>query len=136
MSLKLFFACSLMSLNSALLAAELGQLTLEQLESLQQRKNPLLIDIRIAGERERTDIIPGCHRLQSFDEDVNFDRAKWLAGLTKLQKDGERPIVQVYRSQLAEQMDMKNVYHLSNGINEWLQSGHNAQSACAPNKTC
>lgn len=145
MLLKLFFICLLALLTPASFAAELGQLTPEQLESLRRRQNPLVVDIRTQKEWNSTGTIPGSRKLQSFDEDGNFDKGKWLSGLKELQKSGKRPIVLVCRSGnrsrivgriLAEQMDMENVYHLSDGIKKWLESGHKTENACQPTRTC
>lgn len=145
MNLKLFFICLFLLFGFNASAAELGQLTPEQLESLQQQQHPLIVDIRTAEEWVQTGIIPGSHKLQSFDEQGHFDKDKWLNELKKLQKDNSQPIVLVCRSghrsgiigkMLIEKLNMQNIYHLSDGILHWLKTGHEIADTCQSNQTC
>jgi len=145
MILKLFFSSFLILCSFNLLATELGQLNPEQLENLQQRQNPLIIDVRTSKEWTQTGIIPNSHPLQFFDERGNFDEKKWLADLKDLQENSDQTIVLVCRSGnrsrkvgelLTKKLGMKNIYHLSNGIQQWLKSSHKLVENCHPNKRC
>ena len=145
MILKLFFSSILILCSFNLLATELGQLNPEQLESLQQQQNPLIIDVRTAKEQTKTGIIPNSHPLQFFDERGNFNEEKWLVDLKNLQKNSDQPIVLVCRSGnrsgkvgelLTKKLDMRNIHHLSNGIQQWLKTNHKLVENCYPNKNC
>ncbi len=145
MILKLFFSSFLILVSFNLLATELGQLTSEQLENLQQQQNPLVIDVRTTKEWTQTGIIPNSHPLQFFDERGHFDEEEWLADLKKLQENSNQAIVLVCRSGsrsgkvgefLTKKLGMKNIHHLSNGIQQWLKTRHKLVENCHPNKTC
>lgn len=144
MIIRLFFTTLLALYSFNIFAIELGQLTPQELETLREKK-PLIIDIRTAKEWKATGIIPNSQKLQSFDEQGNFNKDKWLAELKKLQKNDKQTIVLVCRSghrsdlvgkMLTEKLGMKNIYHLSNGILEWVKSGHKTTETCQPNQTC
>lgn len=125
--------------SARLFAAELGQLTAEQLLDLQQQGNALVVDVRTPQEWQTTGLIPNSKPLQSFDSNGHFDQEKWLAGLDKLKSSPDQPVILVCRSGnrsgkvgqiLTEQLGMKNVYHLSNGIQSWIKAGHPTQPDC------
>ncbi len=145
MILKLFFSSLLILCSFNLLATELGELTSEQLENLQQQQNPLIIDVRTPKEWTQTGIIPNSHPLQFFDERGNFDKEKWLTELKKLQENSDQPVVLVCRSGnrsakvgefLTKKLGMKNIYHLSNGLQQWKKSNHKLVESCYPKKHC
>jgi rhodanese-related sulfurtransferase len=145
MILKLFLTTllSLCSFNS--FATELSALTPDQLEKLQQQNNPLVIDIRTLTEWQQTGLIPNSHPLQFFDEHGRADQQKWLAELKKLQKNSDQAIVLVCRSGnrstkvgkiLTEVLGLKNIYHLSKGIQHWLALNHNLVAYCDADNAC
>jgi rhodanese-related sulfurtransferase len=118
---------------TGLYAAELGQVTAEQLLSMQQNSKALVVDVRTTAEWQATGVIADSQKLESFDSNGRFDQEKWLVNLEKLKSSPEQPVILVCRSGnrsgkigqiLTEQMGMKNVYHLSNGIQSWIKSGH------------
>lgn len=112
-------------------AAELGQVSSEQLQQLQQTQQALVVDIRTAAEWQSTGIIADSKKLQSFDKDGQFDVTAWTAALNGLKTRPDQPVVLVCRSgnrshkvgQLLVQQGVPNVYHLSNGIQGWITSG-------------
>jgi rhodanese-related sulfurtransferase len=118
---------------TGLYAAELGQVTAEQLLSMQQNSKALVVDVRTTAEWQATGVIADSQKLESFDSNGRFDQEKWLVNLEKLKSSPEQPVILVCRSGnrsgkigqiLTEQLGMKNVYHLSNGIQSWIKSGH------------
>jgi rhodanese-related sulfurtransferase len=122
-----------------LLADELQAITPEQLLDLQQNHHALIIDVRTEAEWQATGIISDSRKLQSFDSQGQFDQVKWLADLEKLKASPEQPVVLVCRSGnrsdkvgafLTQQLGMKNVYHLQNGLQSWIQSGHPISPNC------
>ncbi|WP_445371268.1 rhodanese-like domain-containing protein [Methylomonas sp. HW2-6] len=126
-------------LSAGLQAAELGELDTEQLGTMQQNQNALVVDIRTPQEWQATGLIPGSHKLQSFDADGKFDQQKWLADLEKLKTSPDQPVILVCRSgnrstkvgkMLSEQPGMPKVYHLNNGIQSWIRSGRPVAPDC------
>ncbi|MDQ7090728.1 MAG: rhodanese-like domain-containing protein [Methylococcales bacterium] len=145
MILRLFFTSLLILCSFNLFATELGQLTPQQLETLQQQQNPLVIDIRTQKEWAQTGIIPKSHPLQFFDEQGHFNEEQWLENLKKLQEKSDQPIVLVCNSGnrsskvgelLTQKLGMKNIYHLSKGFRHWLKSSHPVVENCHLTKTC
>lgn len=136
MMLKSFILFLLSLVAPGLLAAELGQVTAEQLQAMQQAEHALVVDIRTEAEWQASGVIPNSHKLQSFNKDGQFDSAKWLADLQKLKTSPEQPVILVCRSgnrsskvgEFLTQQGMTNVYHLSNGIQSWIKSGHPVKS--------
>jgi rhodanese-related sulfurtransferase len=124
-----FFLLLFSSVN--LLAAELGLLNPENLESMQKQQQALVVDIRTAKEWQATGIIPQSQPVEFFDEQGHYDLEKWLAHIKQLQKSPEQPLILVCRSgnrsgklgnMLTKQLDMKNVYHLSSGMMSWIKA--------------
>ncbi|MDT4290919.1 rhodanese-like domain-containing protein [Methylomonas sp. MO1] len=122
-----------------LYATELGKITAEQLLSMQQNQNALVVDVRTAPEWQATGVIAQSQKLESFDSNGHFDQEKWLANLEKLKSSPDQPVILVCRSGnrsgkigqiLTEQLGMKNVYHLSNGIQSWIKDGHPVKADC------
>lgn len=121
------------------LAAELQPVTPEQLLDMQQNQQALVIDVRTEAEWQASGIISNSHKLQSFDNNGKFDQDKWLADLEKLKSSPEQPVILVCRSGnrsgkvgalLARQLGMKNIYHLENGLQSWIKSGHPVSPNC------
>ena len=113
-------------------ADDLGQVSAEQLQAMQQNGQALVIDIRTEAEWKATGVIPGSLKLQSFNSDGEFDSAKWLADLQKLKTSSEQAVILVCRSgnrsskvgNFLIREGVPNVYHLNNGIQSWIESGH------------
>ncbi|WKJ91548.1 rhodanese-like domain-containing protein [Methylomonas montana] len=135
--LTLFWLACLFA--APLYATELGRVTAEQLLSMQQNGNALVIDIRTEPEWQSTGVIPDSQKLQSFDSNGRFDQEKWVTDLEKLKSSPDQAVILVCRSGnrstkigqiLTEQLGMKNVYHLSNGIQSWIKEGHPVKTDC------
>ncbi len=114
-------------------AAELTNLTVKQLAQLQEKQNALVVDIRTEREWEQTGIIPGSHKLQFFAADGQYNAEKWLSDLEQLKSSPEQPLILVCRSgnrsslvgnMLSKQKQIKNIHHLSNGIQSWIKLGN------------
>ncbi|OQW78742.1 MAG: rhodanese [Proteobacteria bacterium ST_bin11] len=125
--------------TAQLFANELGKVTAEQLLRMQQEHNALVVDVRTAPEWQSTGVIANSQKLESFDSNGHFDQEKWLANLEKLKSSPDQPVILVCRSGnrsgkigqiLTEQLGMKNVYHLSNGIQSWIKDGHPVKADC------
>lgn len=134
---SIFFILSLFA--PWLAAEELGQVSAEQLQAMQQNNNALIVDIRTEAEWQATGVIPNSRKLQSFDSDGKFDSEKWLADLQKLKSTPDQAVILVCRSgsrsskvgEFLTQQGMHNVYHLSNGIQSWIKSGQPITPACS-----
>lgn len=122
----LFFFAHLLS------AAELNNITPEQLKTL-RNNDALVVDIRTAEEWNATGIIPGSKKLEFFNDQGEFDADKWLAALNQLHSTAKQPVILVCRSgnrsnmlgnYLANKLEMKNIYHLQNGILSWIKAGN------------
>lgn len=136
--LNLIFA-GLLSCSLAPRAAELTGIGPEQLLEMQQNQNALVVDIRTEAEWQNSGVIADSRKLQSFDEQGRFDAEKWLADLEKMKSSPGQPVILVCRSGnrsgkvgtlLSRQLGMKNVYHLDNGLQAWLKSGHPVSPNC------
>jgi rhodanese-related sulfurtransferase len=118
--------------SGTLAATEPGQVSAEQLQTLQLNDHALVIDIRTETEWHATGTIPGSQKLQSFNADGQFDTEKWLADLQKLKTSPDQAIILVCRSgnrsskvgEFLIRQGMPNVYHLNNGMQSWIKSGH------------
>lgn len=135
--LTLLFSVALFSCSAW--AEELKTVTPEQLLEMQAHKDALIVDIRTEAEWQASGIIPNSHKLQSFDNQGNFDQKTWLSELEKMKSSPDQPVILVCRSGsrsgkvgafLTEQLGMKNVYHLDNGLQSWLKSGHRVSPNC------
>lgn len=125
-------------------AADLGQLTPEQLAEMQTSQHALVIDIRTEAEWQSTGVIADSLKLQSFDANGKFDQDQWLAALKQAQSSPDQPVILVCRSGnrsgkvgeiLTKQLNMNNVHHLSRGIGAWAQSGLPLTANC-PAQRC
>lgn len=126
-------------LGSTVMAAELETVTPEQLLEMQQNQNALVVDIRTEAEWQASGIISNSHKLQSFNNQGEFDPEKWLAALEQMKSSPDQPVILVCRSGnrsgkigafLTQQLDMKNIYHLENGLQSWVKSGHPVSPNC------
>ncbi|WP_305906872.1 rhodanese-like domain-containing protein [Methylomarinum sp. Ch1-1] len=142
MNIKTISIVILALFSSLLSAAELIDLSVPQLQAMRQNSEALIIDIRTEKEWQATGTLPASHKLQFFNASGDYDAEKWLAELKKLKSSPDQPVVLVCRSGnrsgmvgnfLAKQLGMKNVYHLSSGIESWLQAGQEVDAPC-PNK--
>lgn len=133
----LAFACLFFA--NVVLADELKAITPEQLLELQQNNAALVVDIRTEAEWQSSGVIPNSHKLQSFDQQGQFDESKWVAALENMKSSPDQPLILVCRSGnrsskvgtlLTEKLGMKKVYHLNNGLQSWLKSGHTVTPNC------
>lgn len=125
--------------TSAVMAVELQTVTPNQLLDMQQNQNALVVDVRTDSEWQASGVISNSHKLQSFDHQGNFDPQAWLAKLEKMKSSPDQPVILVCRSGnrsakvgaiLTQQLGMKNIYHLENGLQSWSQSGHPLSPNC------
>ncbi|MCK9608632.1 MAG: rhodanese-like domain-containing protein [Methylomonas sp.] len=132
------FAC-LLSCSQPLLAEDVTAISPEQLLDMQQHNNALVVDIRTEAEWQHSGIIAESHKLQFFDQQGHFEQDKWLADLEKMKSSPNQPVILVCRSGnrsskvgslLAQQLGMKNIYHLDNGLQSWLKTGHPVSANC------
>ena len=133
-----FFTCSIC-------AEELGLLSPEQLIAMQKNTNALVIDIRTEKEWETTGIIPDSHKLQFFSSKGKYDEKQWLTSLKKLKTSNDQPVILVCRSGnrsemvgnlLSNKLNMKNIYHLSEGIMPWIEAGNKTSKDCLTEIAC
>ncbi len=145
MILKIFSFFLLCLANFGVTAADLIEITPEQLESMQKQQQPLVVDIRSDKEWAATGVIPNSQPLQFFDSDGSYDLNKWLTQIKAMQKLPEQPLVLVCRSGrrsaalgklLMNEAGIKEVYHLSNGLNGWTKAGKLLEKACYVNLEC
>lgn len=140
-----FIVSSCFLLFSALLAAaDLINLSSEQLLSMQQN-NALVVDIRTVDEWRQTGVIPGSHQLEFFNAQGAYDADRWLQQLNAQRQSPEQPIILVCRSGnrsktvgnfLAKQLKMDNIYHLEQGMSEWLKENKPTEPGCANLLAC
>lgn len=145
MKTKLFLILLLSFFSVHIAAEELGQLTSEQLLTLQKESNALVIDIRTEKEWGATGVIPDSHKLQFFSPSGNYDAKKWLADLNQLKTEENQAIILVCRSGgrsgkvgslLAKELEMNNIHHLSNGITSWIKAGNKIKKDCTNTLAC
>ena len=130
------FIFSLILPLGSLQAEELKLLNPEQLQSIQAQQSPLIIDVRTPAEWQATGIIPNSHKLQGFDSNGQFDAVKWTAELEKLKTAPNQAVILVCRSgnrsgkigEILLKQGQNNIYHLQNGIQGWIQTGHPVQA--------
>lgn len=136
----------LLSLFSSLIYAdELIDLSAQQVVTMQQQDGALVVDIRTEPEWQQTGIIPDSHKLKFFNRDGKYDAEQWLTELTKLKASPDQAVILVCRSGnrssrlgnfLTQQLGMKNIYHLSSGIQGWRQSGLRLDQGCPTQTAC
>lgn len=145
MKIKLTFFLLLTLFSSFISAEELINLSSDQLIALQKNQNALVIDIRTEKEWATTGTIPNSHKLQFFSANGKYDAEKWLSDLENLKSSAEQPIILVCRSgsrsgmvgnMLSKQKNMKNIFHLSNGIMPWIKAGNEVNKECSPQQSC
>lgn len=145
MHLKIILFILLSLLSSLTVADELIDLSVEQVQAMQNDGEALMIDIRTEQEWQSTGIIPSSHKLEFFNKQGKYDAEQWLNELTKLQSSPDQPVILVCRSgnrsgmvgqYLTQQLGMKNVYHLSNGIQAWIKKGKKLDNVCLNQIAC
>lgn len=145
MKIKFLFITLMTLFSSIISAEELGNLTTEQLLNLQNNNNALVIDIRTEKEWQATGTIPDSHKLQFFSDKGKYDTEKWLNDLNRLKTSENQPIILVCRSGnrsgrvgnlLTQQLGMKKIYHLSNGMMSWIKTGNKTTKDCLPQLAC
>ncbi len=145
MTLKIFAFFLLTLTSCALIAAELIEITPEQLETLQKQQQALVVDIRTEKEWATTGVIPASQQVQFFDNDGKYDVDKWLEQVKSLQNLPQQPLILVCRSGhrsetlgklLTHELGMKQVYHLSNGLNAWIKDGKLLEKSCYVQQGC
>lgn len=123
----------------SVVAAELGNLSPDQLLDMQRNDHALVVDVRTPAEWQSTGIIADSHKLQAFDATGNFDADAWVAKLQKLKTSPNQPIILVCRSGnrsgkvgevLTQKLGMTRVYHLANGLQSWFNSGRPLSPNC------
>ncbi len=135
----------LLLFSTLVLATELENLTVEQVEALQKQGKALIIDVRTPEEWRQTGVIPGSKPLQFFDKDGNAQTQTWLSQFDKLRKSPDQPVVLVCRSGhrsglvgnfLTKKLGLKNINHLSTGIKSWIKSGKPLEPVCSDKSSC
>jgi len=127
---------SLLLAGTVVDAAELSRIDPEQIQNLQTQQSPLIIDVRTPAEWHATGIIPNSHKLQGFDDNGQFDAARWTTELNKLKSSPDQPVILVCRSgnrsgkigEILVQQGAQNIYNLNGGIQGWIRSGHSVQA--------
>lgn len=126
-------------------ADELVDLTVSQVLAMQQDRAALVIDIRTEKEWDTTGTIPSSHKLEFFNNAGDYDAERWLAQLEKLKTTPEQPVILVCRSgnrsgivgnYLTRQLGMRNIYHLSSGIDSWTAAGQKLVKTCVNQLAC
>ena len=145
MKIKLIFITLMALFTSIISADELGNLTTKQLLKLQKNSNALVIDIRTEKEWQATGTIPNSHKLQFFSDKGKYDTKKWLTDLKQLKSNDDQIVILVCRSgnrsgkvgnMLTQQLSMKKIYHLSNGMMSWIKAGNKTTKDCLPQLAC
>ncbi len=145
MKIKLLSMVFLSFLSAPAMAEDLVALSVEQLQAMQRDAGALVIDIRTDKEWQTTGVIPGSHTMEFFGADGKYDAHKWLTDLSTLKSAPEQPVILVCRSGnrsgrlgncLTQQLGMKNVYHLSDGIESWIQAGGKLDAPCLNQTAC
>ena len=132
MKIKLFFISFLLLLAPLLTADTLTNLSNDQLLDY-QKNNPLVIDIRTVKEWQMTGTIPHSKKLTFFPRPGQPNLKQWLNDLEQLKTSADQAVILVCHSGnrsgkvgylLAQQLNMKNIFHLSNGISSWIKAGN------------
>ncbi|MCD2453048.1 rhodanese-like domain-containing protein [Methylicorpusculum oleiharenae] len=132
-------------LPSLLPADELSRVDIAQLIDLRDRQNALIIDIRTPQEWAASGLIPQSYPLTFFDAEGRYDLDRWLAKLDKLRSTPDQAVVLVCKSGnrsakagqlLTQTQQMKNIYHLQNGIVGWVTAGNPVARNCPNQLAC
>lgn len=130
---KVFLILTLAFFGKMLIAAELIGVDVDQLKTMQQEQQSLVIDIRTAEEVAELGIIPGSKTITFYDADGNYDAKAWLDKLDQQKQTPDQAVVLVcrggYRSKqvgdfLVDQIGLDAVYHLEGGLNSWKKQGN------------
>jgi rhodanese-related sulfurtransferase len=123
---KVFFSILLFI---SYLNADFREVTPKELQEMIEYKIPV-IDIRTPNEWFETGVIPTSNKIMFFDSRGKYNIKVWEKKLLKVIKNKSTPFVLVCRSGnrtgsvgefLAFTLDYKNVYHLQEGINSWIE---------------
>ena len=118
---KVFLILTLAFFGKILFAAELIEIDVDQLKSMQQEQQPLVIDIRTAKEVAEQGIIPGSKAIAFYDAEGNYNAKAWLDELDQHKKTSDQAVVLVcqggYRSKkvgdfLVDKIGLEAIYHL------------------------
>ncbi len=143
MKLTYSFFLTLLLTFGSLSAEELGELSNSDFVKMQPEA--LVIDIRTEQEWQQTGTIPNSHKLQFFSAEGKYDTEEWIRQMEALKTNPDQPVILVCRSgsrssmvgnMLTKQLNMKNVYHLSNGILPYIKTGHAVKKDCPDSKSC
>jgi len=143
--LKTFTLVFLVLVTGLVNAEELKNLSVEQVEALQKKGDALIIDVRTEQEWKQSGIIPNSKPLQFFDKQGHANAKQWLAKLQQLKSSPDQPVVLVCRSGnrsgmvgrfLTENVGMKNISHLSTGIQSWIKAGKPVAPVCNNQPNC
>jgi rhodanese-related sulfurtransferase len=135
----------LLSITQLSIATELVNVDPKQLQSMQDQKNALVIDIRTIKEWNETGTIPRSEKLEFFNAEGQFNAELWIEHLNNLRQSPDQPIILVCRSgnrsgkvgnYLTQQLGMNNIYHLQNGMNGWLKEGNKTEKDCSTSANC
>jgi len=144
-TLSLFSFLFFLLFSSLLWAADLNNLSVEEVEALQKQGDVLIIDVRTPEEWKQTGIIPGSVPLQFFDKDGNALTQTWLTQFDQLRKSPDQPVILVCRSGhrsglvgnfLTKKLGLEHINHLSTGLKSWLKAGKPVKPACQANTPC
>jgi len=144
-TLSLFSFLFFLLFSGLLWAADLNNLSVEEVEALQKQGDVLIIDVRTPEEWKQTGIIPGSVPLQFFDKDGNALTQTWLIQFDQLRKSPDQPVILVCRSGhrsglvgnfLTKKLGLEHINHLSTGLKSWLKAGKPVKPACQANTPC
>jgi len=144
-TLSLFSFLFFLLFSGLLWAADLNNLSVEEVEALQKQGDVLIIDVRTPEEWKQTGIIPGSVPLQFFDKDGNALTQTWLTQFDQLRKSPDQPVILVCRSGhrsglvgnfLTKKLGLEHINHLSTGLKSWLKAGKPVKPACLANTPC
>ncbi len=144
-TLSLFSFLFFLLFSGLLWAADLNNLSVEEVEALQKQGDVLIIDVRTPEEWKQTGIIPGSVPLQFFDKDGNALTQTWLTQFDQLRKSPDQPVILVCRSGhrsglvgnfLTKKLGLEHINHLSTGLKSWLKAGKPVKPACQANTPC
>ncbi len=144
-TLSLFSFLFFLLFSGLLWAADLKNLSVEEVEALQKQGDVLIIDVRTPEEWKQTGVIPGSVPLQFFDKDGNALTQTWLTQFDQLRKSPDQPVILVCRSGhrsglvgnfLTKKLGLEHINHLSTGLKSWLKAGKPVNPVCQDDTQC
>ncbi|WP_198245018.1 rhodanese-like domain-containing protein [methane-oxidizing endosymbiont of Gigantopelta aegis] len=144
-TLSLFSFLFFLLFSGLLWAADLKNLSVEEVEALQKQGDVLIIDVRTPEEWKQTGVIPGSVPLQFFDKDGNALTQTWLTQFDQLRKSPDQPVILVCRSGhrsglvgnfLTKKLGLEHINHLSTGLKSWLKAGKPVKPVCQASAPC